>query len=808
MKYGVITRWRIIGLTSLIVLGLVNFSSAAETIWSEDFTDQEGKGLYGESTSGLHTDMDGITKWSVSGAGNLVDDTSLNWWMVTNGVFEGQDVGTSIGYWQSESIDVSDHGAVRIRMNLAKREGGCSTDTEYFQIGYKLDGDSAVTLLEITTDNQDSYNATGWISPDIDVSSASSIAIENKISINGASDGWSFDNVILESDSVPLLSPGDIYFTGYNTATNEDLAFALFEDVAAGTTLHFSNEEWNGLEIGSGGAFSTGGEAFSWYSGASIINAGAVVVFSDLSEASRSASVGSLAGENTSLNVSGDAIFCFYGSDSNTPTRFLAAIGNGTVPGTFTNLTGTGLVEDDTALALSSGTAIGAYTNTRSGCTKEQFKTLLVDEDNWIRQTDGNANGRDGIEPDAPFDSTPFTFATPASLNAGDIAFVGFDTSVDEFAFVAFTNIPQATVIVFTDNAWNTNTSSFANGEGSGTWTASSAVSAGSAITITVGGSASSGSWSQSGSFALAADGDPVLAYQGSAASPTFIAGIRAGSWSSTELPPTLTLGHTAVNFGNNTDSGYYYNIKTTGTVSSLKTAINNEAGWYTEGGDVTFPSWSFSIQASTPTLAAGDIAFIAYDLANSRFAFVAMTDIEADTEIAFTDIGWDKTDLVPDVGSVLEEHSAVWTAPEGGLSYGDVIRIQGTTVTGGGTMSGALDTFSRQGEQILAFQGIVTRPTFIAAISTYAWRTGASVVSYTYHSHLPSTLTEGQTAVQPTSTGVDHGRYYGERFAPRATLLPAINAKENWQLSATPQTWLTPWNFADTPLPTLFKFR
>lgn len=911
-----ISRWKMIKLSSLMLFTLANFSSAVE-IWSEDFQSYAlGTGIKGSGLVNSGDYPSGVTKWSLDMADASLTDAT-DYFMTQSGVLEGQDVdGTCV--WTSVSIDISAYSDIGFSLDLA--ENGDHEDTDFINVEYRLNGGSwtliadwngegsatetwitgesgsgdsgassqtvtqsglsgstlklRVAMRDLNTGTEqgmlDNIIVTGSPTtiPDaptgittslikaneftvmwnavststnytIDVSTSSSFGsyegsfhdyltgTDESVTITGlapetpywfrlrsmnsaSNSSYSATNSETTTAAVALLSAGDLYFTGYNAATNEDLAFALFEDVAAGTTLHFSDEEWNGLALGSGGAFSTGGEAFSWYSGASLINAGAVVVFSDLGGPSRSASVGSLVGENTSLNVTGDAIFCFYGSDSNTPTSFIAAIGNGTVSSTFTNLNGTGLIENDTTLALSSGTAIGAYTNARSGYTKEQFKVMLVDEDNWIRQTDGNVNGHDSAEPDAPFDSTPFSFASPSSLNAGDIAFVGFDISVDEFAFVALTNIAQATAIVFTDDDWSTNTSSFAGGEGSGTWTASSAVSAGSVITITLGGSASSGTWSQSGSFGLAADGDPLFAYQGAAASPTFLAGIRAGSWSSIALPSTLTPGLTSVNFGNNTDSGYYYNIKTTGTIESLKTAINNGAGWTNADSQVTFPTWSFNIQSSTPTLVAGDIAFIAYDLESDRFAFVAMTNIAENTEVAFTDIGWDKTDLVPDVDiNVLEEHTAVWTAPAGGLSYGNVIRIQGTTVTGGGTISGSLDKLAATGDQLLAFRGTVTAPTFIAALGMYPWRTDVQVVAEAKDSHLPSALTEGQTAVMPTDTSVNkHGRYYGERFAPRATLLPAINTAANWQLSATQQTWLTPWRFAEIPPLTLFKFQ
>jgi hypothetical protein len=215
-------------LLALFALLAAPFAIAAD-IWSEDFENQEGMGLYGDKSLGIVTNMAGITNWTVLGGGGsegIGTDTTLNWWMVTNGVFEGQDVGDNIGYWQSRSIDVSAEDKVQIKMNFSKVGNGCSIVSEYFKVNYSLNGGSEVTLLQIGTTNQDLLSGTTWTSAVIDASSTTGIVIEGRIKIGGGGDGWSFDNVTLQSPILnrpPVLSPiGD-----HALGSGSDLMFTV-----------------------------------------------------------------------------------------------------------------------------------------------------------------------------------------------------------------------------------------------------------------------------------------------------------------------------------------------------------------------------------------------------------------------------------------------------------------------------------------------------------------------------------------------------------------------------------------------------
>jgi hypothetical protein len=60
------------------------------------------------------------------------------------------------------------------------------------------------------------------------------------------------------------LGPGSIAFVGLNTDGNDNLAFVALEAIPSGTVIYFQDNEWNGLAIGSGGAFNTGESTWSW----------------------------------------------------------------------------------------------------------------------------------------------------------------------------------------------------------------------------------------------------------------------------------------------------------------------------------------------------------------------------------------------------------------------------------------------------------------------------------------------------------------------------------------------------------------
>lgn len=167
-------------------------------------------------------------------------------------------------------------------------------------------------------------------------------------------------------------------------------------------------------------------------------------------------------------------------------------------------------------------------------------------------------------------------------------------------------------------------------------------------------------------------------------------------------------------------------------------------------------------------TLAAGDIAIIGYNFDDpDEFAFVTLIDLEAGTAINFTDNGWT-------AGGAFRtgEGTLNWVAPAA-YSAGDIIN------PGVGSMQ-----FSVSGDQILAYQGDSSSPTFIYAIHSndIGWNADATSSN---ESALPTGLVNGTSAVAIPE--IDNAVYSGSGTATnQAELLSWIGDITNWTTDNT----------------------
>ncbi|MFN8244573.1 MAG: PKD-like domain-containing protein, partial [Ferruginibacter sp.] len=210
--------------------------------------------------------------------------------------------------------------------------------------------------------------------------------------------------------------------------------------------------------------------------------------------------------------------------------------------------------------------------------------------------------------------------AAPTTLNAGDIAFSGYTSTVtDEFSFVLLKNIGPGTTINFTDNGYQAG--ALTNVESTVTWTSPAvALPAGteikiSGLTATRSGPGAAGTVTGT-ALSLSTSGDQVLAYRGTAASPTFISGIHmnvysiangdpstttAAAWdgagtgqNASALPPGLTTGLNAIWIGtqdvpssefDNAKFGVCLHPSVPGDIAMLRAALNNQANWTRDNG-------------------------------------------------------------------------------------------------------------------------------------------------------------------------------------------------------------------------------
>ncbi|HEY9645838.1 MAG TPA: hypothetical protein V6C88_05685, partial [Chroococcidiopsis sp.] len=178
-------------------------------------------------------------------------------------------------------------------------------------------------------------------------------------------------------------------------------------------------------------------------------------------------------------------------------------------------------------------------------------------------------------------------------LNAGDIAFVGFNADAnDDFAFVALTDIAVGETITFTDNEWDG--SAFNTGEGGFTWTASALVPAGTIVVFNntssaAGKTVSTGTLS-TGAIALGNSDESIYAYQGAIGAPTFLSAVSNNAFGTTaagSLTNTgLTAGVNAIGLPGNIDVAVYNGDRTElASFADYRTAINNPANWLTDDG-------------------------------------------------------------------------------------------------------------------------------------------------------------------------------------------------------------------------------
>ena len=188
------------------------------------------------------------------------------------------------------------------------------------------------------------------------------------------------------------LGTGDLAFTSFN-ADEDGFSMVTFVDIAAGTKVFFTDNEFVA------GAFNSGESYSSWTSGTAQVSAGTVIRFSQVDAATLSASVGTLVREtvtgsaNWGLSTAADTVYAYLGSTATAPTTFLAAITNSSFNAADGALAGTGLVEGTTAMRLrtTGSPDYGVYSGARNGLASiAGYKPWVANVANWtVDTTDG-----------------------------------------------------------------------------------------------------------------------------------------------------------------------------------------------------------------------------------------------------------------------------------------------------------------------------------------------------------------------------------------------------------------------------------
>jgi len=219
--------------------------------------------------------------------------------------------------------------------------------------------------------------------------------------------------------------------------------------------------------------------------------------------------------------------------------------------------------------------------------------------------------------------------------------------------------------------------------------------------------------------------------------------------------------------------------------------------------------SSSFSLKAQT-ILNNGDLAFVGYITTNDggatqddEFSFILLKDIDANTEIFFTDFGWtdnSQFQTAENCGPNSGAHSdglIKWTTSSV-LTCGTQVTIQcrNLLTSSVGTVTGIQPTFlnaanylslnAANGDQIFAYQGSFLSPTFIAGISINSdWELTLDTCSFTSAKSLqPSSLSATSIAIFPDAINAVYNCVI--TTGNSSSLLTALIDTSNWSKDTT----------------------
>lgn len=173
------------------------------------------------------------------------------------------------------------------------------------------------------------------------------------------------------------------------------------------------------------------------------------------------------------------------------------------------------------------------------------------------------------------------------------------------------------------------------------------------------------------------------------------------------------------------------------------------------------------SLPAVAQSLSPGAIAIVGMNTDSpDAFAFVALEDLAAGTEIIFTDNGWQVS------GSFrTDEGTVTYTVPQGGLTAGAVVTLEGPDI---GTMA-----LSNSGDQILAYQGTEDDPSFLYALNVEGNAQWQDDATNAHTSALPRQLVNGESAIALEE--FDNYRYDSGTVGTCDELRTFISEASNW---------------------------
>tara|TARA_R110002049_G_scaffold154302_4_gene318772 strand:+ start:2053 stop:3279 length:1227 start_codon:yes stop_codon:yes gene_type:complete len=244
-------------------------------------------------------------------------------------------------------------------------------------------------------------------------------------------------SILISFSGLAQLVEGDILFVGFNADGSDGFAVVALVNIPANSTIYFSDNEWNGSAIGSGGAFNDNSEgSMTWQTGAIIILAGTVITFNETGAAGNpgfGSTIGTIS-SRIDLNASNEVLYAYIGSDDVTPTRFLSAITNSGYSAGNGEIVGTGLTTGSTAISIPGDEDVMVY-NGSTICISTLFAcaSQIANTANWITEDGGFDQSNNSIVPDFPSDLP--------------IVFIGAALPIDLYSFTIYKTIGDAVLI-------------------------------------------------------------------------------------------------------------------------------------------------------------------------------------------------------------------------------------------------------------------------------------------------------------------------------------------------------------------------
>jgi|GEM_PF-1627919 len=202
-------------------------------------------------------------------------------------------------------------------------------------------------------------------------------------------------------------SPGDVMFVGFNADGRDGFAFVTLVAIPNATQIHFNDNEWNELAIGSGGAFNGSGESeMTWENTTGgTIAAGRQIIISDGGAGSPTTDIGTVSGNNVNLASSNEVIYSFIGTSNTTPTSFLSAIANNGFSLANGSLVNTGLTAGSTAISISGNEDVMVYdaaNGTSCNTTVADCAAMIATSAFWVTDDGTGDQSQNGLNAEFP----------------------------------------------------------------------------------------------------------------------------------------------------------------------------------------------------------------------------------------------------------------------------------------------------------------------------------------------------------------------------------------------------------------------